>query len=173
MQLEKKIILLVLSGICCLNILPAQIPKKNPPSEFERVLNKNISYPDVLVDSISGYVVGEVYREENGSILFMDLYSRHPDFSAAVFATLHKIPTKDWEKFEYIFNKPILFEFITYTYPDKKLIPHTEVKTLLDSLGVNENTLSIKTESWTICKKYSIAPSMPAQPQKEIPKKPQ
>ena len=168
----KKIFFLILSGICCLNILTAQIPEKPTPSGFERLLQKNLRYPDELVDSVSGYVIFEVQRQESDSIFFMDVYNSHPRLAEEVYSILNRIAQKDWENFEYVFGKKIVVEFITYTYPAKKLIQQKESKSFIESLGADDHSINIKIEGWTICIKHELSPTMQAQTKKEIPNKP-
>ena len=168
----KKIFFLILSGICCLNILTAQIPEKPTPSGFERLLQKNLRYPDELVDSVSGYVIFEVQRQESDSIFFMNVYNSHPRLAEEVYSITNRIERKDWEKFEYVIGKKIVVEFITYSYPAKKLIPQKEAMSFVESLGSYDHSINIKIEGGTICKKYELSPTIPAQTKKEIPNKP-
>ncbi|MCU0389316.1 MAG: hypothetical protein MUE71_11980, partial [Chitinophagaceae bacterium] len=132
-----------------------------------------LRYPDELIDSVSGFVIFEVQGQESDSIFFIYIYNSHPRLAEEVYSILNRIAHKDWENFKYVFGKKIVIEFITYSYPDKKLIPQKEAKSFIESIGANESLIHIKIEGSTICKKYAISPTTtPPQTKKEIPKKP-
>lgn len=171
--LLKIFIQSIFFGVFIFNTLYAQIPKNTPASDFERLLNKNLRYPEEFVDSISGYVVFKMQEEASGIIVPDLKYSSNISFSDEVISTLQKITPGNQDILKSVVGKLIAIDFTTYTYPDHKKIDHSGEKAFTKPMEADKIAITVKIESWTSCKKYSSAISTENQTPKTEFKKPE